>query len=273
MQSEDWRFEDYDIRIYRQGHGPAVLLIHGVGPGTSILANFEPVVPALAEHYTVFGMDLIGFGGSSRKTAAPFFDFALWRRQAAFVAQRIGEPGLRVWGQSMGGALSLALAAEDPGIAKVVTTGSGGGLHRLNAALDRFWSRPKTREALREAMIGSVYDAASVTDALVAQRYETLSDGEVAPYFEEMMRCDKQALLDSAFLAPAVLARVAAKVLVIHGRDDQAVPYEQNAAYINAFLPDADMVILGRCGHNPAREHTRKVTQLVLGHFGGAEAA
>lgn len=267
MQNEDWHFEDYRIRIYREGRGPAVLLIHGVGPGTSIPANFDPIVPALAQHLTVYGMDMIGFGGSSRKTSSPYFDFALWRRQAAFVAQRIGEAGLRVWGQSMGGALSLSLAADHPGIAKVVTTGAGGGVHRLNRALDTFWSLPKSREALREAIAGSVYDSTGVTDALVSQRYQTLQQDGIAPYFEEMMRGDKQAMLDSAFLTPAVLARVKANVLVIHGRDDRPVPHEQNAAYIGAYLPNADTVILGACGHNPILEHTKKVTKLVLDHF------
>jgi 2-hydroxymuconate-semialdehyde hydrolase len=267
MQNEDWRFEDYRIRIYREGRGPAVLLIHGVGLGTSIPANFAPVVPALAQHYSVYGMDLIGFGGSSRKMSSPYFDFPLWRRQAASVVQRIGEAGLRVWGQSMGGALSLSLAADDPAISKVVTTGAGGGLHRLNGALDTFWSLPKSREALREAIAGSVYDAAGVTETLVSQRYETLHQDEIAPYFEEMMRGDKQAMLDSAFLTPAVLGRVEAKVLVLHGREDRPVPHEQNAQYISAYLPNADTVILGACGHNPILEHTSKVTKLVLDHF------
>lgn len=267
MQHEHWDFEDYRIRIHREGRGPAVLLIHGVGPGTSIPANFAPVIPALAERHTVYGMDLIGFGGSSHKTSMPYFDFPLWRRQAAFVAHRIGEPELRVWGQSMGGALALLLAVDQPAVSRVVTTGSGGGPHRLNPVQDRFWSLPSSPEALREVMLSAVYASDGVTSEAVAERFATLQRGEVASYFAEMMRCDKQALLDSAFVPPAVLGRVNAKVLLIHGRDDRCVPYEQSATYLSSFLPDADTVILGRCGHNPAREHTAKVAQLALRHF------
>jgi 2-hydroxymuconate-semialdehyde hydrolase len=266
-QSEDWDFEGHRVRIHRAGSGSPVLLIHGIGPGTSIPANFGSVIPALAERHAVYGMDLIGFGGSSGKAAAPYFDFALWRRQAAFVAERIGAPALRVWGQSMGGALALRLAADHAAVTKVVTTGAGGGLHRLNASLDRFWSLPASREVLREAMVDSVYDPAEITDALVAQRYEMLQQGEVGPYFARMMTGDKQAMLDSAFLAPAVLGSVRADALLIHGREDRAVPYEETTAYYARFVPRADQVLLGHCGHNPAREHAAKVTALVLAHF------
>jgi 2-hydroxymuconate-semialdehyde hydrolase len=266
-KTEDWDFEGRSVRMYRAGSGPPVLLIHGIGPGTSIVANFGAVIPALAERYTVYGMDLVGFGGSPGKAEPPYFDFALWRRQASFVAERIGAGGLRVWGQSMGGALALRLAADLSPIAKVVTTGAGGGLHRLNASLDGFWSLPASREALRAAMVDSVYDAAQITDALVAQRYETLGQGEVAPYFARMMTQDKQAMLDSAFLAPSDLARIRADVLVIHGREDRPVPSEENAGYFARFIPRADLALLGRCGHNPAREHAAKVTALVLDHL------
>jgi 2-hydroxymuconate-semialdehyde hydrolase len=265
--TEDWEFEEHRVRIYRAGEGPPVLLLHGIGPGTSIPANFGAVIPALAERHTVYGMDLIGFGGSSGKAEAPYFDFALWRRQASFVARRIAGPDLRVWGQSMGGALALALAAELGAVTKLVTTGAGGGLHRLNASLDRFWSLPSSRDALRAAMVDSVYDRAEITDALVAQRYDTLRQGEVGSYFARMMDADKQAMLDSAFLAPAILGSVGADALLIHGREDRPVPYEETAAYYARFVPRADLVLLGRCGHNPAREHAAKVTALVLAHF------
>jgi 2-hydroxymuconate-semialdehyde hydrolase len=267
VTTEDWEFEGHRVRIHRSGEGSPVLLLHGIGPGTSIPANFGAVIPALAARHAVYGMDLIGFGGSSGKAAPPFLDFALWRRQTAFVADRIGAPALRVWGQSMGGALALWLAAERANVTKVVTTGAGGGLHRLNASLDRFWSLPPSREALRAAMIDSVYDPAEISDALVAQRYETLQQGEVGPYFARMMREDKQAFLDAAFLAPPVLGAIAAEALLIHGREDRPVPYEENASYHARFIPRADLVLLGRCGHNPAREYAAKVSGLVLSHF------
>ena len=37
------------LRYYEQGSGPAVLLIHGSGPGVSGLANFAGNLPVLAQ--------------------------------------------------------------------------------------------------------------------------------------------------------------------------------------------------------------------------------
>ena len=267
MHTEDWTFDTHRIRLYIEGEGPTLLLIHGIGPGTSIPANFASVIPALAKHFRVVGMDLIGFGGSSRKTEAPFFDFELWCRQAAFVAEKLGADLSRVWGQSLGGAIALRLAADNPAITRVLTTGAGGGNHRLNAALDRFWTVPDSPDALRTAMLGSMFDTSGITDALVNERYETLQQGGIGEYFSAMMAGDKQALLNSVTLSADALAKVQAQVLVIHGREDTPVPWEDNALPVMRHLSHCDMVILGRCGHNPAREYPEKTLALALGHF------
>lgn len=269
--TENWKFEDYSIRIYRQGSGPALLLIHGIGPGTSIPANFSSVMDQLAEHYTVYGMDLIGFGGSSRKTEMPFFDMPLWVRQARFVAEKMGEPQLRVWGHSLGGAMALHLAAQSDQVGCVIATGTGGGPHRLNQPLERFWTFPESAAALKTAMLTSMYDTSGITDDLVNERFATLQQGGIGPYFGQMMSGDKQALLNSAFLEPATLSRIKAPVLIIHGAEDLPCPYEQTAQYLARLIPACDLVVLGQCGHNPAREQTAKTLRLVLGHLGMAD--
>jgi len=265
--TEDWAFESHQVRIYKQGQGPALLLLHGVGPGTSIPANFSAVMASLAEHYTVYGMDLIGFGGSSRKAAMPFFDFPLWVRQVHHVASRIGAPALRVFGHSVGAALALRLAGETDFVKCVVGTGAAGGTQQLNDVLNRFWTFPQTPDALRQAMLGSMFDTSGVTDALVQERFATLQNGGVGPYFAEMMSEDKQAMLDSVRLSAEQMARVKVPVLLIHGAHDLPCPWEQSAAYLALGLPDCDLWVVGRCGHNPAREFTAKVLPRIVDHL------
>lgn len=271
MQTETWTFEGHRIAIHTAGSGPLLLLFHGVGPGTSISANFSAVTDELARRYTLVGMDLIGFGGSSRKADDPLFDFDLWCRQGTFVAaqarERHGATSLRMWGHSIGGAIALRIAADDAGVSHVVATGTGGGNHRVNPPLDRFWTIPQSREQLRDAMRASVLDPNDVTDALVEQRYATLMQGDIGPYFGRMMSGDKQALLDSVQLAPSLLGRISAQVLLVHGRDDLPVPFEDNALPLLRSIPRCDAVLLGRCGHNPAREMPAKTLQLALAHL------
>jgi hypothetical protein len=45
----------------RRRHGPAVLLLHGSGPGVSAWANWRLVIPELAESLRVIAPDQIGF--------------------------------------------------------------------------------------------------------------------------------------------------------------------------------------------------------------------
>ncbi|MDB5777372.1 MAG: Alpha/beta hydrolase fold protein [Herbaspirillum sp.] len=271
MKTGTMEFEGHRIRIYTAGSGPTLLLLHGVGPGTSIPANFSAVTDVLAQSYSLVGMDLIGFGESSRKTKDPFFDFELWVRQAMFVVNevriRTGETSLRVWGHSLGGAIALRLAAALPFISQVAATGTGGGQHRVNPPLDKFWTFPESPAQLKDAMMSSMLDPAAVTDDLVSARYALLQQGDIGPYFARMMSGDKQALLDSARLDPALLAGIESQVLLIHGRDDKPCPAEENALYLSRLIPRCDAIVLGRCGHNPAREYPAKTAQLVLAHF------
>jgi 2-hydroxymuconate-semialdehyde hydrolase len=277
MTTEIWEFEGHQIKMYKTGTGPALLLLHGVGPGTSIPANFSAVIGPLSEHFTIYGMDLIGFGGSSRKTAMPFFDFPLWVRQTQHVAEAIVRlsqtegvveaSSLRVFGHSIGAALALRLAGEVSFVKAIVATGPAGGEQTLNDVLDRFWTFPETPDALRTAMLGSMFDTSGVTDTLVQERFATLQNGGIGPYFAEMMSADKQAMLDSARLSAAQLTAVQAPVLLIHGAHDLPCPWDGSARTLMLGLPNADLWVVGRCGHNPAREYTAKVLNRIVEHF------
>jgi pimeloyl-ACP methyl ester carboxylesterase len=95
----------------RQGAGPTLLLLHGLG---SSRAAWEPVLPALARHFDVLAVDLPGFGDSA--PAPPGVEpHPAW--MAAAVAELLDELGIRrphVAGNSLGGWVALELAARRP---------------------------------------------------------------------------------------------------------------------------------------------------------------
>lgn len=263
MEINTHELEGTTYRSYRTGSGPAVLLLHGIGPGTSIPANFQPLIDRLSPRFTVHGIDLIGFGGSGRKATPPYFDFPLWTRQAAHYLSIMASPPAGLVGQSLGGALALRLAAAQPGIGRVVLTGTGGGPLRLNRYLDAFWRFPRSREELRQALLGTFFDPAAVTDAVVAQRHDTLVASGIGPYFDAMMAEDKQAHLDSALVPISVLRKVGQPVLMVHGRHDLPCPAEESALPMSRDLDRCDIVLLARCGHNPVRERPAEALALI----------
>jgi 2-hydroxymuconate-semialdehyde hydrolase len=63
---------------HRTGAGPAVLLVHGSGPGVSAWANWRLTIPALAQRFDVVAPDVVGFGFTDRP---PGFRYGLdsWR--------------------------------------------------------------------------------------------------------------------------------------------------------------------------------------------------
>jgi 2-hydroxymuconate-semialdehyde hydrolase len=258
----DVRFDIHTVRCYEGGAGNPLLLIHGIGPGTSSKANFATVMEPLAARHRVIAFDLVGFGGSSRKTAMPYFDFDLWIRQAQFMADRVEGP-ISVIGHSMGGAIALRLAIANKRVEKVITSGAAGGTLKLNKAVETFWRTPRAPEDIRNAMKVGMFDHASISDALIEERFAVARTPGYAEYFEKMLSGDKQKLLDNARIAPAELREIKARVLILHGRNDLPCPPEETALVVYRDLARADLHLLHSCGHAIPREHPRTLLTLA----------
>ncbi|MGG6497171.1 UNVERIFIED_CONTAM: 3-oxoacyl-ACP reductase, partial [Bacteroidetes bacterium 56_B9] len=57
----------YEISIGETGSGPAVVFIHGSGPGASGYSNFKQNIAAFVDAgYRVLLPDMIGYGDSSK---------------------------------------------------------------------------------------------------------------------------------------------------------------------------------------------------------------
>src|SRR5438552_15143274 len=55
------------------GEGEPVILIHGGGPGASGATGWANTIPALAKHFRVYAIDLIGNGDSDK----PLIEYSL----------------------------------------------------------------------------------------------------------------------------------------------------------------------------------------------------
>ncbi len=100
-----------DLHYERQGIGPPVLLVHGLGDS---LATWRGVASALAaEGFDVIALDLKGSGRSERPFPSDWSTSALVEEIAGFLAALRVERAA-VAGVSYGGLLSLLLAARHP---------------------------------------------------------------------------------------------------------------------------------------------------------------
>src|SRR5581483_7019382 len=87
------------------------VLIHGSGPGASAWANWRLTLPALAAQRRAIAPDIVGFGYTARP-AGFSFTRASWLDHLVKWLDALGIERCDVVGNSFGGALALALAAE-----------------------------------------------------------------------------------------------------------------------------------------------------------------
>ncbi|MCP2292190.1 alpha/beta fold hydrolase [Nocardia amikacinitolerans] len=106
-------FADVDgVRMHyvTGGSGPPVVLIHG-WPQTWF--GWWPIMPALAEHYTVYAVDLPGLGDSTGSPTG--YDKATLARYVHnLIAEQLGVRDARVIGHDFGAAVAFQYAAQFP---------------------------------------------------------------------------------------------------------------------------------------------------------------
>jgi pimeloyl-ACP methyl ester carboxylesterase len=95
------------IAFWRSGSGPPLLLVHGT---TADHSRWAPLVPHLAQHFTVHAMDRRGRGGSGD---APDYHLRREAEDVAAVVESISQP-VSILGHSYGAICSLE-ASRLPG--------------------------------------------------------------------------------------------------------------------------------------------------------------
>lgn len=256
MVEDRFEFEGVPVVCHRLGRGAPVLMLHGSGPGASSLGNWRTVLEPLAEKFEVFAMDLIGFGKSGRKPAAPYFDYPMWVRQAQAMLARIPGDRVGVIGHSISGSIALTLASLESRVAAVMTTGTMGSSFTPIEQTRRVWTCPRNREELFKALSGIIHDASVIDEAYLAAREPVVFAPGYADYFDAMFQGDKQQYADAARLSQQTLARVRCPVRMLHGREDHAFP-PSNSIDLSNQLPQADLMLLSGCSHSVAFERSR----------------
>jgi pimeloyl-ACP methyl ester carboxylesterase len=247
----------------RAGDVP-ILMVHGIGPGTTGQANFGPLFGRLAPRLALHLIDLAGFGASGRKAEPPFFDVSFWLRQIERAIDRVVELHARaplLIGNSVGAALALKAAAAWPGRMQVLAIGTPAG-PPAPSALRSFWTAPRNAEALAAAMRPMTSAAAAPDPALVQARLRPFMHSDYGDYFNAML-ADPDICLRAVALTRPEAARLGGAVTLMHGRQDRACPVSALLTELLPLLPDADVMVLGDCGHTVISERTTDVIATI----------
>ncbi|MDG4825130.1 alpha/beta hydrolase [Asanoa sp. WMMD1127] len=260
------------VHVLDSGAGPAVLMLHGSGPGTTGAGAWATTAEALGPSWHVVAPDQAGFGGTPVPAGAGRGGLRLWTEQAAGLMDTLGVGSYAVVGHSMGGAVALALAAAHPQrvtrVVAVSTMGAPGA--PLSAALDAIWAAPAGQPGARDMLSRLVLDQALVTDAAVEARAAAMRAGAAA--YASLFPPPRTRWVEDLTLPARTLAAIRAPVLLVHGADDPVTPLGTAALPLLEHLADVRLHVLGRCGHVPAIEQPHEFRQLLswfLGAGGG----
>ena len=220
--------------FYRAGgDGPLLVLIHGI---TSSSATWEPVLPLLAEHFTILAPDLLGHGDSAK----PVGDY------------------------SLGGGVAMQVGYQFPELMDRLVLVSSGGLGREVSLFLRAATLPGAELVLPLLASGPVLRAGeTVGRALGAVGLRTGSDlGEIARGIASLndvgarsafvhtarsvidVRGQRVDARDRLYLAQAVPS------LLIWGERDPIIP-AVHGARAHELMPGSRLELFEGAGHFP----------------------
>jgi 4,5:9,10-diseco-3-hydroxy-5,9,17-trioxoandrosta-1(10),2-diene-4-oate hydrolase len=244
------------IFVSETGTGPAVVLLHGGGPGASGVSNFSKNIAALAGGHRVIVPDLPGYGRSTKGVdqSDPFGYLADMIRG---LLDALGIDQATLIGNSYGGAAALRLALDTPArVHKLVLMGPGGigttrglptdGLKNLMSYYGGTGpSRQKLSTFVRDYL---VYDAAAVPDDLIEQRYTASIDPEVVADPPLRRPSGVKTLWRMDLTRDKRLSQLTIPTLILWGRDDK-VNRPSGGPLLQNLMPNAELVMTSHTGH------------------------
>lgn len=261
-------FDGLNIHYHEAGAGPALIFIHGGGPGASGLSNFSRNVEAFAGRYRVFAIDLPCYGKSTKlRITEPLWTF--YGRVIARFIEVLELGKAHLVGNSAGGAASLKCALDYPErVERLVLMGPGGGYSLFEKqpsdgilSLVTFYFPPGPSLArMREFVKYLVFDPSTLTDELLQQRVDTASDPETAEYMPLRAGPNMPPIEE---LWRERLDRLPHETLIIWGREDRVNPMDQGLILARQ-IPNARLLVVPKCGHWVQWEKADEFNRTVL---------
>ncbi|AEF40673.1 alpha/beta fold hydrolase [Hoyosella subflava] len=256
----------------RCGEGDPLVLIHGTG---GRLGVWDPIAPALANHFDVIAIDLPGCGGT------PALSNPSIQSLTDSVAEFIAELGVdaHIAGNSIGGSIALELGRR--GLARSVTAFSPAGfwsfpgdvwfqaamrsLHALGAALRPGLPALLRAVPTRSLLFGLVIGRPGQLDPRVA-----LDDAEAVldtVGFSTLMTSLRGYRQHPQYVADRI------PVTIAWGSRDRLLIYRPQSRRAQRQLPHAQHVVLDKCGHIPFNDDPARCAAPILNQLVSSETS
>jgi pimeloyl-ACP methyl ester carboxylesterase len=257
------------MRYVRTGEGPDLVLTHTVRTQLDI---FQFVIPLLSRHFTVYALDLPGFGWSDLLPERPKDEPTL-RGQLKEFLQVLGLRRPILAGESIGATLSLSLAAElGDGVDRVVAFNTYDylpGLERANLLasvivksvraplIGPVFAATENRSITRGILRGGFADPRRLPDDLID---EISRVGMRRDYGKGMRRLLKA--LPSFVAARSRYGAIKAPVTLVWGERDWSS--REDRAGVERSVPAPKVIALANTGHFSALERPQDWASIIV---------
>jgi len=271
-----WQWRGH--RIYylkagaKQAQRPPLLLVHGFGASTD---HWRKNIWALQADFEVWAIDLLGFGRSAKPELA--YSGELWRDQLQdFITEVIGT-GVVLAGNSLGGYISLCVAAEYPesvlGVILLNSAGpfSDGGMtskkpNPLQSLVRSILLQPwasywlfqymRQRGNIRKTLEKVYLDKSAVTEELVEDIYRPSCDTGAAQVFASVFKTPQGKTVDK------LLQEIKCPLLLLWGEADPWMNSQERGAKFREYYANLTEYYL-QAGHCPHDEIPSQVNDLM----------
>ena len=235
---------NYDIK----GMGPPLILLHGWGTN---LHTFDYVSKYLESSYTIYMIDLPGFGNSDE----PRYAYNL-SNYVHFLCTFIEELQIEnpiILGHSFGGRIAIKYASISKNINKLILVDSAGIRKRRTikqsfSILKYKYLKYYYRKTKNIAKYNQLTTSSGSSDYIASS---AVMKGTLSKVIKEDLK--------------KYLSHISVETLIIWGRDDEETPYT-DALYMHKKIPNSGLVTFDDVGHFPYLER-KNYFKLVLKKF------
>jgi len=247
------------VAYEEQGTGAPLLLLHA-NPGDH--SHFAEIVPTLARSYRTIALDWPGYGESTPPDPPRAASAMLMADALEDVVERLNlEPAIII-GNSVGGYAAARLEIRHPERVRALILVDSGGFTSWSPG-GRFFSWFKGREFVTRLI------AKSLAQSYLKRRTPLVE--QIIGRIDEGRRIPAQVAVDAAvwrsFTHPehdlrALASRITAPTLLIYGRYDPIIRFNQDGQNAQASIPHAQFLVL-ETGHEPFAEDPETFLQAI----------
>jgi 2-hydroxy-6-oxonona-2,4-dienedioate hydrolase len=256
-------------RVLEAGEGPPLVFVHGTG---GHLECYAKNLRELSQHARVVTFDMIGHGASDKPDRPYTIDVMSDHLVGLLDELNIGQVNLS--GLSIGAWVAAWTAAHHPDrVERLVLNAPGNVVNRREIMAT---VKETSLKAVREATVESVrdrlewlfYDKSQVSDELVRIRLAIYGKPEYYRATEKMVVLQDWEVRERFAWSEEWCSKIKAPTLLVWTDYDPTAKLE-DAAVLEAWIPDTRLVVLRDTGHWPQWERTAQFNEVLLGFLEG----